>query len=510
MAFTARIDDAADVRQLRRDHELALRLLELGQQQHLEPFLREALALVVEAVDARQGYLELHEPDETGRANWCIAHGFSETELPAVQQAVSRGIIAEALATERTIVTPSAVLDPRFGMRESVRRGQIEAVLCAPVGDDPPRGVLYLQGRATPGMFSDDECRRVETFTRHLAPLADRLLYEHRRQQSADPTRPLRATLRLDDIVGRSQALASALKQAALVAPLDVDVLITGETGTGKSQLARIIHENGPRASRPFVEVNCAAIPETLLESELFGALKGAYTGADVAREGRVAAAHGGTLMLDEIDALAPAAQAKLLQLLHAKIYYPLGSSTPVTADVRVIAATNADLEQAVAEKRFRQDLFFRLQVLPIRMPALRERREDVADLSTHFCLTSCEQHRLPRLELSPRAVRALETAEWPGNVRQLAHAVQAAAIRAAGEGRAWIESADLFPEALAPDLPEQALTFQEATRRFQRDLLRTVLEETQWNVVETARRLDLARSHVYNLIRAFGLERAR
>ncbi len=510
MASTSHSDDTTDVRQLRRDYELALRVLELVQQQHLEPFLREALALVVEAVDARQGYLELHAGEDGDTEDWCISHGFSDAELPAVRQAVSRGIIAEALATRRTIVTPSAVLDPRFGMRESVRRGQIEAVLCTPVGDDPPRGVLYLQGRAMPGMFSDDERRRVETFTRHLAPLADRLLHEHQRLRREDPTRPLRATLRLDDIVGRSPALAGALKQAALVAPLDIDVLITGETGTGKSQLARVIHDNGPRAARPFIEVNCAALPETLLESELFGAVKGAYTGADAPREGRVAAAQGGTLMLDEIDALTPAAQAKLLQLLHAKIYYPLGASTPVTADVRVIAATNADLEDAVRAKRFREDLFFRLQVLPIRMPALSERREDIADLAAHFCRASCDQHHLPRLELSPRALRALEAAEWRGNVRQLAHAVQAAAIRAAGEGRSQVEIADLFPEQALPDPAPQAPTFQEATRRFQRDLLCSVLEETQWNVVETARRLDLARSHVYNLIRAFGLERGR
>ena len=501
-------DEALDLPQLQRDYALALHLLELGQQQALEPFLREALGLVVEAVEARQGYLELH--DEQGGPGWWIAHGFTDAELTTVRDAISRGIIAEALATGETIVTASALLDPRFGVRESVRRGRIEAVLCAPVGADPPRGVLYLQGGAQPGMFSEEERRRAETFARHLAPLADRALEEHRRRQQTDPISPLRATLRLDGVVGRSPALAAALRQVALLAPLDVNLLITGEPGTGKSQLARLIHDNGPRALRPFVELNCAAIPEALFESELFGSTKGAYTGADAARDGKVRAAEGGTLMLDEIGELSLPAQAKLLQFLASKVYYPLGATAPVAADVRVIAATNADLQQAVAEKRFREDLFFRLQVLPIRMPSVRERREDVGELAAHFCATACASHRLPRVELSPGAVRALEAAEWPGNIRQIDHVVQAAVIRAAGEGVAHVERSHLFPGTDLPDAPAGPETFQEATRRFQKELVRSVLDETQWNVVETARRLDLARSHVYNLIRAFGLERGR
>lgn len=501
-------EESLDLRQLQRDYALSLRLLELGQQRDLEPFLREALALVVEAADARQGYLELHD-EQAGAAGWWIGHGFTDAELATVRGAISRGIIAEALATGQTIITPSAVLDPRFGVRDSVRRSRIEAVLCTPIGD-PPRGVLYLQGGAQPTMFSVEEQRRAETFARHLAPLIDRVLDEHRRQQQSDPTGALRATLRLDGVIGRSPALAAVLRQAALVAPLNVDVLITGQPGTGKTQLARLIHDNSPRALQPFVELNCAAIPDALLESELFGHLKSAFTGADTARDGKIRAAEGGTLMLDEVGELTPAAQAKLLQFLHSKTYYPLGATTPSTADVRVIAATNADLQQAVAEKRFREDLLFRLQVLPIRMPSLGERREDVAELAAYFCREHCASHRLPRLELSPGARRALEAAEWPGNVRQLGNIVLAAVIRAAGEGVPFVERAHLFPDAAPADQPPGPETFQEATRRFQKDLLRSVLDDTQWNVIETAHRLDLSRAHVYNLIRAFDLERGR
>jgi len=253
-----------------------------------------------------------------------------------------------------------------------------------------------------------------------------------------------------------------------------------------------------------------ATLSEALVESELFGALPGAHSTANRRVEGKVAAAEGGTLMLDEIGELSLGAQAKLLQLLQSREYFPLGAARAERADVRVIAATNIDLKLAVAERRFREDLFFRLQVLPIRMPSLAERREDITDLAAHFCTAACEMHHLGRLELSSAARRAAELAEWPGNVRQLEHAIQAAVIRAAGEGSNQVDRVHLFPNAPVTEQPETALTFQEATRRFQLGLLRQALEDTQWNIVETARRLDLARSHVYNLIKAYGLERGR
>jgi Nif-specific regulatory protein len=263
-----------------------------------------------------------------------------------------------------------------------------------------------------------------------------------------------------------------------------------------------------PRARQPFVELSCAAFPETLIESELFGALPGAHSTASRKIEGKVAAAEHGTLFLDEIGEMPLAAQAKLLQLLESKRYFPLGGAQALSADIRLITATNVDLEQAVAEHRFRQDLFYRLQVMPIRVPRLAERREDIRELAQHCCREVCARHKLPPIELSRNALRAAESAEWPGNVRQLAHAVEAAVIRAAGESATAVESRHMFPDSAAAAADSGNTTFQEATRRFQSQLLRETLEETAWNVVETARRLDVARSHVYNLIRAFGLER--
>lgn len=491
--------------QIRRERDLYEQLLTLGRQTELGPFLEEALELIVELAGARQGYLELHDDEEPQEPRWWIACGFSDEEIRSVRAALSSGIIAEAIATGRTVVTPSALLDERFSQRDSVRSSRIGAVLCAPIGEDPPRGVLYLQGRASVGLFSQADRDRAEIFARHLAPLVDRLLAEHRGRDESDLTRPVRETLRLEGVVGRSAALAAVLKQIALVAPLDVTVLLTGDSGTGKSQLARLIHENGPRAAHPFIELNCAALPETLLESELFGAMPGAHSTAARRVEGKVAAAEKGTLFLDEIGEVPLAAQAKLLQLLQSKQYFPLGSSQPVAANVRVIAATNADLEQRVAEHRFRADLFFRLQVLPVRVPSLAERREDIRELAQHFCANACERHGLPRVQLSNNVLRTAEWTAWPGNVRQLAHAVEAAVIRAAAEASTQVETRHLFPDSVDSGA-SATLTFQEATRRFQAGFLRDTLEATEWNVIETSRRLDLARSHVYNLIRSFGL----
>jgi Nif-specific regulatory protein len=496
---------------LRQERDLYHRLLDLGTQQLIEPFLAEALALVVEVTGAQRGYLELRdELADSEDAPWWMAQGCSSDDLGTIRDAISRGIIAEAIATGQTVVTSSALLDPRFRKRESVRSRQIQAVLCAPVGGPPPIGVFYLEGAEDTGPWSDEDRERAETFARHLAPLADRLLDRHRTREREDATRGPRQTLRLAGVVGRSAALASVLEQAAMVAPLDVNVLLTGDSGTGKSQLARVIHENGGRAGGPFVEVNCAALPESLIESELFGAARGAHSTAHQAAAGKVEAASRGTLFLDEVGELPISAQAKLLQLLQSKQYYPLGSNEAVSADVRLIAATNTDLEVAVSDKRFREDLYYRLCVLPIRMPTLAERPEDVGELAAFFCAQTSERHRLPRLELSEGARRAIEAAEWPGNVRQLAHTLEAATIRAAGKHAARVERRHVFPDQPGEDVgeAEEHLTYQEATRRFQRRLLHETLVETGWNVSEAARRLDLARSHVYKLIHGFGMDR--
>jgi Nif-specific regulatory protein len=282
-------------------------------------------------------------------------------------------------------------------------------------------------------------------------------------------------------------------------------VLITGPNGTGKSMLARTIHNNSPRNTGPFVDLNCAAMPEALVENELFGAERGAHSTATKRITGKVAAAEGGTLFLDEIGELSAGAQAKLLQLLETREYHPLGSTTTLKANVRILSATNANLEERVAAKQFREDLYYRMHVVPLEVPGLEARRDDIPELVEHFVAEICKRHKFPLLAVSRRALAACRDATWPGHTRQLAHAIEAAVIRAHGERSSTLHEAHVFPKsAPGPD----PLTLQQATRQFQRRFVLEALEKNDWNVTETARELDLARSHLYNLINDLDLRK--
>jgi Nif-specific regulatory protein len=499
-----------DESRIRLERDLYLDLLRLGKQPRIHSFLTRALEQIVELTGAERGYIEITSENARGDSQcWFASHACEKIDLEAIQKRVSRGIVAEAMSSGETVLSHSALLDERFSSRESVRASGLEAVLCAPIGIDPPLGIIYLEGQRGPQGFSPSDKEIVELFSEHLAPLAERALLRELRVEDEQLPEDVARLVGSSGFTGRSSVFIEMLRTAATVAPLDVHVLLTGESGTGKTQLARIIHNASPRNTHPFVELNCAALPETLLESELFGAVAGAHSTANRAVEGKIGAAGRGTLFLDEISELPLSAQAKLLQYLQSKQYYPLGSSTARRSEARIIAATNADLRRAVEQKRFREDLMWRLEVLPIRLPSLGERRGDIDALADHFCTLIPLRHGLARLPLSPAARSAIRAAEWPGNVRQLEHALEAAMIRASSQRAASIGVSHVFPDRTAAPAAEDE-TFQNATREFHASLLRRTLESTEWNVSECARRLDLARSHVYSLIQAFGITRVR
>jgi two-component system nitrogen regulation response regulator NtrX len=314
------------------------------------------------------------------------------------------------------------------------------------------------------------------------------------------------------EIVGKSFVIRALTDQIEKVAPTPARVLVTGENGTGKELVARAIHKHSPRKAKPFVEVNCAAIPSELIESELFGHMKGSFTGAVQDRPGKFEQADTGTLFLDEIGDMSLNAQAKVLRVLQDGVVTRIGGSKPLKVDVRVVAATNKELEEEIKNGRFREDLYYRLNVLPLRVPALRERREDIPLLVRHFLATLAAQDGLAPREIEDAAVQRLADLEWPGNVRELRNTVERLLILASGPritladverlvGRRALESGGI---GALTDIG----TFEEFKYAAERAFLVAKLRQYDWNVSETARALDMPRSNVYKKIERYGLKR--
>ena len=489
----------------------------------LERVLDEAIALS----GAERGLLILDEDDarEAPRLWVRAARNLDGERLLGPYGKFSRGVVREALEGDRTVLVADAGA-ARWGQRPSVRRLRLRAVLCTPLRlGGRPRGALCLDHRFVAGRFGAQERRLVELVAA-LAGLAldgqrarearvrgerelESLRSLHRRLAAAadelEPPLEGPAPTRELGFVGRSAAAARLRADLRRAAASDAPVLLTGESGTGKELAARALHGLSARRGAPFVAVNCAAIPEPLLESELFGHRRGAWTGADRDRPGLLRAATGGTLFLDEVGDTSPAMQAKLLRALQEGEVRPVGGEQPVAVDVRVVAATHRDLGAAVAEGWFRGDLYYRLAVLPIRVPALRERPEDVRPLAEHFLASAAgAAGRGPR-GFTAGAVRALEAAAWPGNVRQLQNVVTRA--HALAQGRRAIAARDLEPARPAAALvaadDEGGLLPLDALER--RSVARA-LARTGGDVRRAAELLGIHRSTLYRKLARLGL----
>jgi two-component system, NtrC family, nitrogen regulation response regulator NtrX len=304
-------------------------------------------------------------------------------------------------------------------------------------------------------------------------------------------------------MVGESPALQVVRELIAKVGPTSARVLITGENGTGKELVARAIHAASPRRDRPLVEVNCAAIPSELIESELFGHMKGSFTGAFSDRAGKFEQADGGTLFLDEVGDMSLSAQAKLLRVLQEGVVTRIGGAKPIQVDVRVLAATNKDLETEIGESRFREDLLYRLNVVPIEVPPLRERLEDVPALVAHFAEQLGASAGVPGKRFAEEAVRRLQTRPWPGNIRELRNAVERALILAPGKVVTAADVDRLLPAELGP---KQSL--ENFKSEAEKGFLVQKLREHDWNITETARALQIPRSNLYKKIERYGLNR--
>jgi len=307
-------------------------------------------------------------------------------------------------------------------------------------------------------------------------------------------------------MIGESVSMRALRKQIAVVAPTDGRVLISGESGVGKELVARAIHSQSRRASAPFVEVNSAAIPEELVESELFGHVKGAFTGATAAKKGKFDLADGATLFLDEVSDMSANVQAKVLRVLEEQRFEPVGSNTPVSVDVRVIAATNKKLDEEIEKGTFRSDLYFRLNVIPFEVPPLRERLEDVPLLVEHFNHRFASAYGRKLLEFHTKAIEAMQNYPWPGNVRELRNTIERIVIMHDNSHKVAVKDLPTFGSAELPASSYRFPSFKEASDAYHREFIQRKLEEADGNVSRAAELMGIDRSHLYRRMRALGI----
>jgi Nif-specific regulatory protein len=479
----------------------------LAQPGELRDQIEQALQEMSDRLGMQRGMISLLDR-ETGEAWLDVAHGVDIQGLD-VTYLPGEGITGKVAQTGRPMACANLGKEVHFldrtGARRFLNRSEL-AFLCVPI--------IY-DARVVGVLSADKVARQVENLDRELAMLssvAELLAKAVHNRGVEEENRRLRHLLGRSrtpsaDIIGHSGAMQNLFGMIAQVADSNTTVLIHGETGTGKELVARAIHKNSPRLKGPLVQVNCAAIPDTLLESELFGHERGAFTGALHHRRGRFEEAHGGTIFLDEVGELSAAAQAKLLRVLQEKQFQPLGSSRVVRVDVRVIAATNRNLEQDLASGRFRADLFYRLNVFPLFLPPLRERGSDIILLADHFVLKYTRDMGKPIKKISPAVSDILLAYHWPGNVRELENCIERAILLTPGD---TIEPAHLPPSLQlrlkGAEKKEQG-RLNAVVEAQERELITNALRETRGNQTRAAKLLGTTKRIIQYRIRKMGID---
>jgi transcriptional regulator with GAF, ATPase, and Fis domain len=471
----------ADVDAYTKLYEFSERLIH---QRDLSELLDALMDAVVEITNADKGFLILAEGETLDIK---VARNLNRENIADAVAQLSDSIISKVVRSRRPVIVSDAMRDDEFSAAKSVMQLKVSSVICVPLLDRGRLlGLIYVGNDSIRDLFQDDTLRVLTVFSSQASLIvANALLLNELRIDNKRLHERLEQ-FRFGDIVGTSPPMQQVFRKVEKIAATDISVLITGETGTGKELIAREIHNRSPRTGKPFITINCGAIPENLLESELFGHVKGAFTGAVANKMGKFQAADAGTLFLDEIGEMPIELQVKLLRALQEKVVFRVGDTRPETVDIRILAATNRDLEKEISNARFREDLYYRLNVVNVELPPLRARGEDVLVIARYLLSRYSREYDAKVKGLSPNAAVAIRKHNWPGNIRELENRIKKAIV--------LCESTVIGPDdlGLTGDVLPQILTLADAKEKFQRDYINEVLALNNGNRTKTARDLGV------------------
>ncbi len=450
--------------------------------------VQEQLEALVDSVigltNASKGFVILLENDDIKVS---VARNITHKNLPNGVQHLSDSILQKVIQTKRPIIISDALRDEVFAKSESVMNLKLSSVMCAPlIAQGKMLGIIYVGNDDVVSLFDNSNLNVFVIFATQAALILQNALLRDQLISDRDQLAEQLEEKKFGDIIGSCPALIEIFQKVEKVAKTDISVLITGETGTGKELIAREIHRRSERAEAPFVVVNCGAIPENLIESELFGHTRGAFTGAVATRDGKFQQANKGTLFLDEIGELPANLQVKLLRALQEKVVTKLGDNKQESVDIRILAATHRDLNQSVQEGSFREDLLYRLNVINLHLPPLRERGDDIVVLARYLLEKYVQEYSRDIKGFAAESLVAIRKYDWPGNVRQLENRIKKSVVLC---DSSLIRPSDLD---LGDDAVTQVIPLAQAREQFQRKYILDVLERNNGNRTKTAHDLDV------------------